>query len=62
MLLIVGICKFCMILLVIGFLEIYKLRKEILFKYRVLNYEFLLVKLFYYMYYKILRVFLYFRF
>lgn len=57
-----GICKSCMIPSVIGFLEIHKLCKETLFKHRASNYELLLVKLSYYMYYKILRVFLYFRF
>lgn len=57
-----GICKSCMIPSVIGFLEIHKLRKETLFKHRASNYELLLVKLSYYMYYKILRVFLYLRF
>lgn len=57
-----SICKSCMVPSVIGFLEIHKLRKETLFKHRASNYELLLVKLSYYMYYKILRVFLYFRF
>lgn len=60
----VGICKSCMIPSVIGFLEIHKLHKETktLFKHLASNCELLLVKLSYYMYYKILRVFLYFRF